>query len=874
VPDGCYAIADSKASIENLFIAALEHQRRVIKGAREEYGFDAEWNQNSDLTCALQLSVASHPAWFIDLYNAGIHTPPDVAEHCPSMKSFFELPNMIPVGRNVAVDIARLNALGIVVKEWVELRPMALRFDPKMKTGLANLSECFLGITMDKFGQKADWQVSPKIPLQLVRYGVLDAVISRLLLPSIRQKLRKLGKIDDQNVIEAPLGLQAGTIVEYIIYGKARAIAEIVFVGGTGPSRKWGKMTIGARRALICIKEVKCKSTRPPISYEANPNDQSNGRSWKKEDHSLTDIFENLPNPVIAVNTSSLRLPLIGQDMQTGTIGDYYPLILSDIDDGVNDQEETDPFCSNHDGMSNEPNSSFGGIGPLAIEIDDDDDDGSPRSRSKEDIFHQFQDLPLKKDEAARSVISELLIWSTFRMEKTYFDGVKAHLAKEQNVTGEVELMKHFIHNREYWRQHIPMFTPPPDEHADLIRSVYLVVEADPELSKLCTPDLKTYFDEFEKKARHGLFEELEDVVMHEQVGCDKFGLPLFIRKRGTVRTENVHQKMKVAIGPWGIGARAAHYLLLLLCFRYNVSSNIRRRGHHNFGHFELDLIDRIQIRIREIYNVQIYPLHQNLMEFKGTNLISVGIGPLSYDENYVEVGVPDDCLSGNMLFIAEKMGLNLPLMPIGTMKEIQIFTTSMGRLPQPTDTSFKELAKLYKQKANGIDIFPKLPAMVKAYYNRWKKNQAIKRAQEGVGQAVLDLRRTLFRKSASIESVYAADILKDLQNRDTDVNTAPAMPMATLAEEREDAPLHTYVPPIAAPTQRRYVAPHIITSTRRCAFFPFCKSIAMECGGTMKKLCKNYGQFKGISNIDLQAAKINVLNQERKATRRAAKLN
>jgi hypothetical protein len=39
-----------------------------------------------------------------------------------------------------------------------------------------------------------------------------------------------------------------------------------------------------------------------------------------------------------------------------------------------------------------------------------------------------------------------------------------------------------------------------------------------------------------------------------------------------------------------------------------------------------------------------------------------------------------------------------------------------------------------------------------------------------------------------------------------------------------------------------------------------------------MKKLCKNYGQFKGISNIDLQAAKRNVLNQERKATRRAAK--
>eukprot|EP00978_Attheya_sp_CCMP212_P040538 scaffold222112_cov90-Attheya_sp.AAC.1 len=41
-------------------------------------------------------------------------------------------------------------------------------------------------------------------------------------------------------------------------------------------------------------------------------------------------------------------------------------------------------------------------------------------------------------------------------------------------------------------------------------------------------------------------------------------------------------------------------------------------------------------------------------------------------------------------------------------------------------------------------------------------------------------------------------------------------------------------------------------------------RSSAMECRGTMKQI---YGQFKGISDIDLQAAKRNVLNQEKKAT-------
>ena len=82
--------------------------------------------------------------------------------------------------------------------------------------------------------------------------------------------------------------------------------------------------------------------------------------------------------PLIAVNTSSLRLPLIGQDMQTG-VTDYYPLVVSDIDNGGHTNEEaTDPFCSAHNGMSNEADSSFGGTGPLAIEIDEDNNDGYP----------------------------------------------------------------------------------------------------------------------------------------------------------------------------------------------------------------------------------------------------------------------------------------------------------------------------------------------------------------------------------------------------------------------------------------------------------------------------------------------------------------
>jgi hypothetical protein len=269
------------------------------------------------------------------------------------------------------------------------------------------------------------------------------------------------------------------------------------------------------------------------------------------------------------------------------------------------------------------------------------------------------------------------------------------------------------------------------------------------------------------------------------------------------------------------------------------------------------------------------------LMEFKGTNLISVGIGPLSYDGEYVEVGAPDKSLSGDMLFTAESMNLVLPLMPVETVKEFQIFTQFMGRLPKPSDANFRECAKTYKQKANGVDVFPKLPAMVKAHYNRWQKNQAIKKANDAVGQSVVDLRRTLFCKSASIETTHAVDILKHVQNRNTDANSEPAMPMAGAKEEQEEEqPLHNFVPHIAAPAQKEYIAPHNITkdagitTMRKCALFPYCKSIAMECGGTRRILCKNFNQFSNITEEQLQAAKTRVRSQEKRDKRQAADEN
>jgi hypothetical protein len=165
---------------------------------------------------------------------------------------------------------------------------------------------------------------------------------------------------------------------------------------------------------------------------------------------------------VIAVSTSSLQLPLIGQDKDTG-IGNYDPLVLREDNESkeLPNTGNTSVSTASVSATSTsavrveESDPSFGNNGDIAIEIDD--DDGSPQSRSKEDFFHQFQDLPIKKEEPARSIVSELLILASFQMNRTHLDDLKVHLATEYNIIDVDDLMKHFIHNKEYWRQHVPM---------------------------------------------------------------------------------------------------------------------------------------------------------------------------------------------------------------------------------------------------------------------------------------------------------------------------------------------------------------------------------------------------------------------------------
>lgn len=222
----------------------------------------------------------------------------------------------------------------------------------------------------------------------------------------------------------------------------------------------------------------------------------------------------------------------------------------------------------------------------------------------------------------------------------------------------------------------------------------------------------------------------MQDASTYKWNGRDSDGLSLWLRLKGSNRCENYHQKLESAIGSWTVGPELGHYIMLLLTFRHNVNTDVQRYNGINFHHYELDLIDRIQIRVQQLCNTIVFKNHVNMSLFEGDSaFISVGVGPSHYSSDYVVTGPPDDRLKPDLRFIAEKMNLQCPPLPIAHKHEKKVFNDFYKTTPQCNDQTRTELAKLFLSKTNLVTIFPKLPSMIKSHETKWKKNSLIKLA-------------------------------------------------------------------------------------------------------------------------------------------------
>jgi len=147
---------------------------------------------------------------------------------------------------------------------------------------------------------------------------------------------------------------------------------------------------------------------------------------------------------------------------------------------------------------------------------------------------------------------------------------------------------------------------------------------------------------------------------------------------------------------------------------------------------------------------------------------------------------------------------------------------------------------------------------MVRSYFNRWKKNQMIKAAKDSIGSAAKNLLLKLSGSAAVPEDHYCREVLQKESSR---LNDEP------LAGNDETVPKATlFVPPVAAAGQLSYKPTKGITSTRRCAWAPFCKLTVDKCGGSTKSRCKFKDNYKDISEEEFEAEKAKLRKEEKRA--------
>ncbi len=935
--DGCptaklsseaYMNLDTAASVNTWCRAIITKLNQNSQLTEVPFGLDLEWNYGDGtdkITRNMSISVpkmllgddGSKSTVFINLDKLLVYNDAVMKATLQPLCQLLELPKVVPVGVNIAVDIARLEILGIHIRNFKDVMQMGKTVSPGEPTGYGMRALCarHLGLGVNKYGQQAKYSHEDLTP-DLIHYAALDAWLSLALfmvLKPLTDRLQAGRKFRGND----PPNLWVGAEAMLMFARKPAARVRVDFMGGNGSMKKWGRATVGSGKCIVTMLEVLLPSLRPPFSYTPTEEDLKNEkRGWKNSSETIKSLFDKgIKTIMVSKGRLSLHLNTINppqEQLPATTSG--IPDGMADslvIQQGLTDKEATinshtstdgeefpcsemqgtpqDQELDANQGTSSDDDPDINAILDLLpaefygdLNSTNDEDDNRPRSRSKDDLFHVFQTIlrSMKRENPIRSLVSQSIILATFDFDCEDYDAVVKYLDHKKMVRGASECLQHFYFNKEWWRQRVRMYTPQASSHAIRVRQVAKFFQDTPGLKEHVNDTLLDCLEKFAQKCELGKYEELSDVKMFKWTGTDKEGLNLYIRFRGSNRLENVHQKMRVAFGPWGVGAETGHNLLVLVTYRYNVHTGIRRCGEQDHGHIWLEYIDRIDMRSRQLWGYSCVPNHVNVSEFKGVDgFVSVGIGPLSYNKSFVQSGEPDARLKGDMLFVARKMGVVCPPLPIATKEERRIFTDFLLENPKMTEKTWNQLAALFLSKTNCGSVFPKLPSMLKSHHKKWCANSAILAVTATVKKEYDELLRSLtifvrggsattegmgHHKSSSSAGIEGADGGDDMNlptcgdaQEDMEGNDINLPKGAKKGDEEgigEPEQHFIHVAPAVAPTQSRYVRPASESRTKRvCTYHPCCTKLADECNGHRAGWCEevNSGRVVIPANFD-----------------------
>jgi hypothetical protein len=398
------------------------------------------------------------------------------------------------------------------------------------------------------------------------------------------------------------------------------------------------------------------------------------------------------------------------------------------------------------------------------------------------DVFHAMQRpyVPVKHEAKKGYYVAlqnAFFVWNESQMEDLVSKMMKSGMSID-----EIEKMKYY--NSRMFINCIEREVPPPSILYWRVRAVFALYGP--------MKDSKTGKTLFNAKAwakaksilqeiTRGYYSDPPGMCMYTKklrrdgsVHKNKYGIDMIECIRGTNRTEAYHKNLVVTFSHWHTGVEMSDCLLAERRHRHNHHCAERRRfGFIRIGHFDTWYIDELQTMILKNRGYVLYPNWSNASEYKETDesfdtiaIHSVELHNALKHEWDTRIDKTAVKLTSDQKYLCKKMGTCLPFLPFSTAEEHQLFAECALRNDFPMEDP-DAAAIAWCKLVDGVKIFPKLPAHIRIYKEKFERNRRVKdcilRARSGQ-ELLHELNNALKPKvAANVEPVPFAEDMPEI---------------------------------------------------------------------------------------------------------------
>jgi len=671
-------------------------------------GLDTEWTvsgrgkrRRSAPTQVLQLSTAKRTL-VVHLARTGM---------THELKALLCDEDVLKVGRGIALDVSRLQ------QQWPSMSVLNVKdvgsfgkehgLVPRANMSLTSLCEQLLGVSLDKTEQLGHW--GGDLSNSQVMYAAKDSYSSW----ALYHKMLSYGSclIDpDQLTPNASVIVMDASRTEPVAYATIAAVQ---------PSPSARRVAKSKKGVLVNVEKVLVPAFVLPLARSSE--ETTLGALWHNAElggpraafvvpcRQLRDAKHPLGLGVVREHVERPRVPTIGSDGVFDACAEV-TLDARRLQDMVSatgatswgDEEDED---TDGEGALDGALGEEGDLPELDVELADAAD--WEASGVKADPMHVMDRVlrVIPKGHGAVGLFSRRFSQAMMLSNLKDALAAKAAAAKLWPNTPWPEI----LFRRSRWlNKRVRRLIPAPDILVPRLKAVFAefenIVDATTG-SPLFTPLSIKAFKAVLRLAECGAVSDDPETPLYSLLALDKDQLPLWLCSRGTnVNEGGVHQKLvKNFLSMKGASPELVYFALLEWVHRNNVRAAARNRGVHFPGHYDTWIVDALCKLEEELYGRRVsFPSWQCADDYSLPDFCC-GVMPME-KSTMDKLGLPvGDMLkkartllprvSSQKRWLARAMGSELPLLPVHTVEDIQLYHKAHKRLVEVEEQHRKSAA-------------------------------------------------------------------------------------------------------------------------------------------------------------------------------------